>query len=115
MFARLSTYEGPVEAYDEGLAHTMATVVPVVRSMPGNQGLIAMIDRATGRSFTITLWDSEESLRSTEEQANTLRQQAADAGREKVVDVAHCDVTLFELRPAVPTQRAPAPSAQPVA
>lgn len=80
MHARVSFYQlaegGNAEAAVKGFDDSIETV----QQMQGNQGLMLLLDRGSGKAISITLWDGEESLRSTSEQANAVRKQAADTG-----------------------------------
>jgi hypothetical protein len=53
--------------------------IDAVQQLDRNQGLMLLIDRDSGKAISLTLWDSEDSLRSSSEQANTLRELAAGA------------------------------------
>jgi heme-degrading monooxygenase HmoA len=80
MHARVSFYQ-----LDEGGDIDLAVksfdeAIPTVEQMEGNQGLQLLIDRDSGKAITITLWDSPESLSSTTQQADSVREQAAGTG-----------------------------------
>lgn len=97
MHARVSTYEGTPEAIERspGQADEAAAAV---RAMPGSLGLIYLIDPGSGRSVSITLWESAEAMAASEEAANSLRQSTSDAAGERIVgvdryEVAHLDVS----------------------
>jgi heme-degrading monooxygenase HmoA len=80
MHARVSFYQlaegGDADAAVSGFDQTQ----DAVQQLDGNQGLMLLIDRTSGKAITVTLWDSEESLRSSSEQAKTLRERGAGAG-----------------------------------
>jgi heme-degrading monooxygenase HmoA len=91
MHARVSFYDvGDADAAVKGFE----SAVDKVKEMEGNQGLMLLIDRDGGKAITITLWDTEERLRSTTEQANTVRQQAADAAGASIREVEQYEVAL---------------------
>jgi len=56
-----------------------------------------MVDRSTGQSLSITLWDSEEELANSREDANRVRSQAAGTLGSKVADVTEYEVGMWEL------------------
>lgn len=97
MYARVSTYEGSVEDYDASLEKMRSDIAPQVRAMPGSAGLLSMIDRNTGRGLSITLWDSEEAMVATREQANQVRSQAASAMGSRIVDVTEYEVGVADV------------------
>lgn len=45
------------------------------RSSGGIPGVYLLVDRQSGKVLTITLWESEEALRSSEEEATQLRSE----------------------------------------
>ena len=92
MHARVSFYQlgegGNMEAAVKGFDDSIETV----HQMEGNQGLMLLLDRDSGKAISITLWDGEESLRSTSEQANAVRQKAADTGGLSIEGVESYEV-----------------------
>jgi heme-degrading monooxygenase HmoA len=97
MFARVSTYEGPVDKIDEGLEYAKTQVLPRARQMDGWRGILTLIDRTTGKEITVTLWDSEDALRASEEQAKTLRTDAAEHASQAVRQVDRYEVAIIEV------------------
>lgn len=99
MFARVSTFQGTPEQLDESTRQAIEQIVPAARRLAGFQGVLSLIDRASGRSITMTLWQDEETMRASEDAANRLRAQGAEAAGESVVSVARYEVAFSELRP----------------
>jgi hypothetical protein len=97
MYARVSTYEGSVGDYDRSLDKMRSDIVPQVRAMAGCKGIVSMVDRATGRSVSITLWEDERALANSRENANRVRSEAADASGSTVTDVTEYEVGVAEL------------------
>jgi hypothetical protein len=64
--------------------------------MTGFKGLIALADRSSGKTIGITLWESEQTMRDSEETAQRLRQQSAQAGGEDILSVERFEVVLDE-------------------
>ena len=101
MYARVSTIQGPTEQLDEGLDRMKREVVPAVKQL-GAQGIISLADRTSGKSLTITLWDTEEDLRESEERANQLRKQAAEGiGSTAEPQVERYEVVVYEVEAGV--------------
>ena len=73
MFASVSTYQGPPEQIDEGLRYAQENIVPSLQEVEGFEGVYLLVDRQSGKVLTVTLWESEEALRASEEEANKLR------------------------------------------
>ena len=101
--ARVSSLEGPPDKIDEGIRFIKEQILPEARDLIGWRGVIALVDRAAGRTKTITLWDSDESLRASEERANQLRSEAAEAMGETVTGVDRYVVALHEVLAAATT------------
>ena len=67
MIARIATFESTDPAADEQLMpKAMEVVEPIIRGIPGIQGYLELADRKTGRSLSISLFDSEESAAAAE-------------------------------------------------
>jgi hypothetical protein len=94
--ARVSLLEGSPESIDAGLDKTRGDTLPQVRAISGNVGAIGLADRDNGRVSMITLWDSAESMRASAQAADQLRQRTADAGEQKIANVAMYDVTMAQ-------------------
>jgi hypothetical protein len=61
VFARIATFESTDPAADEKLMpQAMEIVEPIIREMPGIQGYMELADRSSGKSLSITLFDTEE-------------------------------------------------------
>ena len=101
--ARVSSLEGPPGKIDEGIRFIKEQILPEARDLIGWRGVIALVDRAAGRTKTITLWDSDRSLRASEERANQLRSEAAEAMGETVTGVDRYVVALHEVLAAATT------------
>jgi heme-degrading monooxygenase HmoA len=96
MFARVSTLQGPPDQVDEGIRAVQEQVIPAARQMRGFQGMLALADRTTGKMVGITLWETEDALRESEEAASQLRSGAAGAGGADVVSVERFEVVVDE-------------------
>jgi heme-degrading monooxygenase HmoA len=102
MYGRVSIIEAPADKLDEGTKRMRDEIVPALRQLSGCQGVIALVDRTSGKNLVITLWDTEDDLRASEEQANQLRRQAAesvDATAEPQVE--RYEVALYEVEAGV--------------
>jgi heme-degrading monooxygenase HmoA len=95
--ARVSLLEGPPELIDEGLRQAREVVLPWGRLMEGFEGMIALVDRRSGKTLGITFWESEEAMRTSEEAANQLREGSAEAGGDTIAGVERYEVGLFEV------------------
>lgn len=67
MFARIATFESTDPAADERLmGQAMEIVEPIIRGLPGIQGFMELADRSSGKSLSISFFDTEENARAAE-------------------------------------------------
>jgi heme-degrading monooxygenase HmoA len=62
MHARVTIIEVDLDHVDEMKAIYQDSVVPAVRQQKGCQGIYLLIDRATRKGMSITLWDTEADM-----------------------------------------------------
>ena len=82
---------------DDSLRQAREQVLPRAKEMDGFKGLIALGDRQSGKTLGITLWESEEAMRASEEAANRMRSESAEASGEQIAGVERYEVGLFEV------------------
>jgi heme-degrading monooxygenase HmoA len=97
MHARVSILEGPPAPLDQLLREVREEVLPQAKQMEGFKGMIALGDRHSGKTLGITFWESEEAMRASEEAANRLREESAEAGGDTIAGVERYEVGLFEV------------------
>ncbi len=101
--ARVSSLAGPPEGIDEGISFIKEQIAPEAGDLTGWRGILAVVDRTTGRTKMVTFWDSEESLWASEERANQLRSRAAEAMGESITGVDRYEVAVHEVLAATTT------------
>jgi len=67
-------------------------IIPEAKQIPGFQGGYWCMDRETGKSMAITLWESLEALEASEEFARKLREEA-----KQEVEAATMQVSVYEV------------------
>ena len=97
VYARMSVFEGSPDQLDEGLRQAREEVLPRAKQMEGFKGMIALGDRQSGKTLGITFWESEEAMRASEEAANRLRGESAEASGGQIAGVERYEVGLFEV------------------
>lgn len=91
MYARVTSATGDPDR----LAKVMREqILPVAEKIEGFKGLLTLVDRQSGDGFTVVLFESEAARRKSEEEANKLRQQAAQAAGMKITSVKNYEVIL---------------------
>lgn len=73
MFARTSTWSGSPEALQKWADSAVNEVMGFVKGLPGNAGVMFLIDRDSGTALTLTLWDSEDAANATDQFAEQSR------------------------------------------
>jgi heme-degrading monooxygenase HmoA len=95
MFARVSRFEGfSGDQVDEAVRVAREQFVPAAQQSGGFEGMYVLADRESGTALSITLWDSREAMQTSEEQADSSRQDAARSGRGSVSGVERYEVVL---------------------
>ncbi len=97
MFARVSTFQGPPDQTAEGIRVAREQILPAARLMEGFRGIYLLFDRESGKSLSITLWETEADMRASEEAASRARRESAEASGETVVGVERYEVALHEI------------------
>ncbi len=87
MFARLSTYQGSPVPPEGDLSVHSEEIVKQVEEVAGYLGVYYLVDRATGKAVTLTLWEDEATMRASEEAAAHIREETARRQGQRVVSV----------------------------
>jgi heme-degrading monooxygenase HmoA len=103
MFATVSTFQGPPDQIDQGVRYAQENIVPTLQEVEGFEGVYLLVDRQSGKVLTITLWESEEAMRASEQEANQLRSEhrgrwdqvpAVETGGQEVAGVERYEVAI---------------------
>ena len=100
MFGRVSTFEGSPEQVVELTRFARDQVLPALEGLDGFSGILGLVDCQSGKVIAVTLWESEEALRASEEAANRLRDESAGAVNETITGVERYEVTFAEIKGA---------------
>lgn len=98
MFARVSTFQGPPDRTAEGIRVAREQILPAARLQDGFKGIYLLYDDESGRSLSITLWETEEDMKASEEAARRARTESAETTGDVVVGVERYEVALQELK-----------------
>ncbi|MGW0395996.1 hypothetical protein ACWDYJ_35080 [Streptomyces sp. NPDC003042] len=99
MFARLSTYQGSPLPAEGDVSSKSEAIASQVREVPGFRGVYYLVDRASGKAVSLTLWEDEPTMRASEEQAARIREQAAQQEGQRIVSVERFEVGFSHLQP----------------
>lgn len=92
MYARVTRVRGDSPAMEAGLAHFKDTLMQQLEQLPGFRDALLMIDREHGDALAMTLWDSEEAMRASEQRADALRSETASQMAAAVSSVERFEV-----------------------
>lgn len=93
MHARVSTFDGgDVDELVKG--HESAWDARDLEGSNGFRKAYLLVDRASGRSIGITLWESEDAMNASEEQAEQIRAEATEPAGASTQSDDHYEVAL---------------------
>jgi heme-degrading monooxygenase HmoA len=102
VFARITTYQGSPERVAE-FRHAMEEhVLPALRRLPGFQGVLFLADQESGKVLGVALWETEESMRASEDSAYWFRAYGAEAASESITGVERYEIILSDLERVQP-------------
>jgi heme-degrading monooxygenase HmoA len=78
MYARSTTFQGRPDNIDAGISFVEKEVGPMLDSIEGCRGLSLLVDRETGQCIATSSWDSEVSMRSSDDQLRPIRDRGRD-------------------------------------
>jgi heme-degrading monooxygenase HmoA len=98
MYARVSTFQGPPDRTAEGIRVAREQILPAARLQDGFKGIYLFYDSESGRSLSITLWETEEDMKASEEAALRARNESAESTGDVIAGVERYEVALQELK-----------------
>ena len=102
MFARVTKYEGSPDQLDAAIKLVKETIAPAAQRLQGFKGGYWLLDRASAKGFSVTLFESEAALHATEDDAAQLRSRASSIVKITSVERYEvvADAKVEELAPA---------------
>jgi heme-degrading monooxygenase HmoA len=95
MFARSTRLEGSPDRLDDAIRQFREDTVPAAQGQPGFRGGMLLADRSSGVAMAVTLWETEENMRDSEQFADQQRSQfASTAGASSEPRVEGYDVVV---------------------
>ncbi len=79
MYARFLRLRGDASKADAAIENYQSRVAPALREQAGYAGARLLVDRAQGRSMSVTFWRDEESARASEAALSGVRRDAVSA------------------------------------
>lgn len=93
MFARHVTVRGDLSRIDDAIRVQTTEVLPALHDCEGFVAQLVLVDRNNGDVIGMSIWDSDEHMRASEERIRPARQRVAEAMAASGVP----DVRIFEL------------------
>ncbi len=97
MYARVNTFEGKADRVDDGIRHVRERVHAQAQRIDGYKGAILLVDRESGKTIGITLWESQEKMLASEEEAARIRNEATEAMQSGKPTVERYEVAFWEV------------------
>jgi heme-degrading monooxygenase HmoA len=92
MYARTSTWTGSPEALQRWAEQAETGVRPFVQGLSGNAGAFFLVDRTGQKALTLTLWESEEAAKASDEAAEQSRARTMAATGVELVERGRYEV-----------------------
>jgi heme-degrading monooxygenase HmoA len=96
MHARMTRYEGGApQAIEETLQAKRGVLPTEFGQTEGMKGVVFLVDRQGGTVVVISLWQDEEAMRASEDEATRVREEVTGPGETASVEryeVAHLSV-----------------------
>ncbi len=92
MHARVTRFKGEPARIDENIRNIKENVIPNAKKLAGFKGGYWLVDRKTGVGFSVTLFESEAAVQSSEEAAKKIREQVASTGVAQITGVERYEV-----------------------
>ena len=94
MFARVSTFKRGPETVSDAPSED---IVSRVLRVPGCKGIYYLNGKESDKALSITLWDSEEAMAASREEANKIRKESSEEEKVQIADVEEFEVTVSSL------------------
>jgi hypothetical protein len=99
MHARMTRYEGAAPETIEDTLQTKKGILPTeFGQTEGMKGTIFLTDRQSGTVVVISLWQDEEALRASEDEATRVREEVTGTG--ETASVERYEVALLSVEQA---------------
>jgi hypothetical protein len=99
MHARVTRYEGGApEAIEETLESKKRVLPTEFGQTEGMKGTVFLVDRESGTVVVISLWQGEEEMRASEDEATRVREEVTGPG--ETASVERYEVALLEVEQA---------------
>jgi heme-degrading monooxygenase HmoA len=96
MHARMTRYEGAApETIDENLQQKKHVLPTEPGQTEGMRGVVFLTDRENGSIVVISLWEDDDAMRASEDEATRVREEVTGPGESASVE--HYEVAVLEI------------------
>jgi hypothetical protein len=104
MFLRATRIQAPPDKVGAAIDNFETNIVKNLRSTPGNQGVVLLVDRHGGGALGITYWESARALAASEQTGAESRTQATkNVAGTQIVNVERAELMIMD-RAGAPKQ-----------
>jgi quinol monooxygenase YgiN len=87
MYGRLTRIEGTPAEIEEGVSTFEQSVARTARDIPGNVGIVLMVNAAEGKGIGITYWADKQALEASADAMKQVRENATQTAGTKIASV----------------------------
>jgi hypothetical protein len=96
MHARMTRYQGAApETIDENLQQKKHVLPTEPGQTEGMRGVVFLTDRKSGSVVVISLWEDDDAMQASEEEATRVREEVT--GPDERASVEHYEVAVLEI------------------
>jgi heme-degrading monooxygenase HmoA len=96
MYGRLTRIEGTPAQIEDGVRSFEQNVARTARDLPGNLGIVFMVNAKEGKGIGITYWADEKALEANAEAMKRVRESATQTAGTRIVSVDPVEVLSME-------------------
>jgi heme-degrading monooxygenase HmoA len=97
MFLRATRIEAPSDKIGAAIDNFETNIVKELRSAPGNQGAVLLVDRDSGAAIGVTYWESAKALAASERTGVQSRTQAVkNVAGARIVNVERAEMMIMD-------------------
>jgi heme-degrading monooxygenase HmoA len=96
MYGRLTRIEGTPAEIEEGARTFEQDVARTAREIPGNQGIVLVVNAPEGKALGITYWSDQDALKASAEAMKRVRESATQTAGTRIASVDTAEVLSME-------------------
>jgi heme-degrading monooxygenase HmoA len=97
MFLRATRIQAPPDKVEQAIENFKTNIIKGLRSAPGNQGAVLLVNRQTGAGLGVTYWESAKALAASEQTGIQSRTQATKGvPGSQIVNVERAELMIMD-------------------